>query len=133
MKRKHRSNLNPTPNISLAGDNLDRLLSGAFTEELRKQLPKTRESEVSNSPIQLLVPREHPLRIVFYENHCRCGSKQRVFGYYCRKVFEKVGSTQISSYKIVEPNGPPQEIAFQQQNVPFCHSCIPNGLNQVKD
>lgn len=126
-KSKLHARLNPAPTTTLFGDPLDRLLNGGFTDELRKQLPKT-EIQPREYPIALLVPIEHPLRAVFYNNHCKCGHKQRIFGYFCRKVTETTSAGSVTDYKIVEPNGPPQEIAFQDQIVPFCEKCIPNGL-----
>lgn len=127
-KSKHRQ-LNPTPPITLFGDPLDRLLNGGFTDELRKKLPK--DGEVAAKALPRLVATENPLRIVFYRNTCNCGSISKAFGYFCRKVTEKTNSGHITSYKPVEPNGPPQEIVYQDQKVPYCISCIPSGLNLV--
>lgn len=133
MSRKSQhKRLNPQPTITLFGDGLDRLLNGGYTDELRKQLPKTKDGDTPKSALPTLTPTENPLRVVFYENHCRCGEKAKVFGYFCRKVTEKTESGQVTSYKIVEPNGPPQEIAFQAQIVPYCPSCIPNGIPLIK-
>lgn len=126
-KSKLHARLNPPPKVSLFGDPLDRLLNGGFTDELRKQLPK-HTFEVKKEALPVLIPAEHPLRVVFYNNHCKCGHKERVFGYFCRKTTEATASGNVTSYKPVEPNGPPQEIAFQDQTVPFCEKCIPNGL-----
>lgn len=134
MKRKSRihEKLNPAPTITFAGDPIDRVLNGFFTDELRKQLPKL-DQEIKKEALPVLVAKEEPLRVVFYENHCRCGSKQLVFGYFCRKVHEKTEMGQVSRYKIVEPNGKPQELLKQQQIVPYCSECIPNGINFVKE
>ena len=133
MSRKSRhTQINTTPNISLYGDSLDRLLNGGFTNELRKQLPKAKEGDISPSVIPTLISKEYPLRAVFYKNHCSCGSKQTVFGYFCRKTTEQTASGNVTYYKAVEPNGPPQEITYQPQIVPFCSSCIPTNILVVE-
>lgn len=131
-KTKLHHKLNPTPTITLFGDPIDRILNGTFTDELRKQLPK-QDAEISKESLPILIPKEHPLRMIFYENHCRCGSKQKVFGYFCRKVTETTQVGIVTNYKIVEPNGIPQELVFQSQIVPYCSECVPNGISLVRE
>lgn len=133
MSRKHKhQKLNPPPTITFAGDPIDRILNGFFTDELRKQLPK-QDAEFKKDTFPVLVEKEEPLRVVFYENHCRCGSKQTIFGYFCRKIHEKTEVGTVTRYKIVEPNGKPQELLKQSQIVPYCEACIPNSVIIVKE
>lgn len=129
-KSKLHRQLNPEPKISFFGDPLDRILNGGYTDELRKQLPKF-DQEIKREALPILVAKESPLRVVFYDNHCKCGHTHRAFGYFCRQITEKTESGSVSSFKVVEPNGPPQEIHFQDQNIPYCINCIPCGIPHV--
>lgn len=127
MSRKSRhARLNPSPTITFFGDPLDRLLNGGFTDELRKQLPKETRRAIDEAKTPL-VPSKRPLRAVFFQNRCRCGINTTVFGYFCREVSERSSLGSTTSLKIVEASGPPQELQFQPQIVPYCGACVPKN------
>lgn len=136
MSRKalHRR-LNPTPVMTFAGTELDQVLSGGYNNDLRKELERGNQylpdsAQDTSTPF---VPKEFPLRAVFFNNRCRCGAQSVSFGYFCRKVIEVSPLGEVTRFKVVEASGTPQEIQYQDQIVPYCHDCIPQEVNVVKD
>lgn len=138
MKSKKRR-FNPyTPNITMQGTNLDRLLSGHETPELRKEIYKSRG--IAPPPVvreTILYPsNKPPLIAVMFRNHCRCcGLYDTTFGYLARSSIEKIeGGTITRITPVADPGEErPKHYLWQGQTVPYCWNCIPNGITPYDD
>lgn len=145
--RTHRRKaLNNVPDITFFGTELDRALNGGMTEALRRELVKDAKALMEESHFDLpgsnrltgptpFEPKgEAPLVVVMMENICKCGSTSITYGYHAHIIIEQVGNGEaITRFQFVpKPLGKPQHIKYEEHRVPFCHSCIPNGLNLIK-
>jgi hypothetical protein len=76
MKRRtKRTGVNNSPDISLYGDNLDRLLAGLETPELRRERYKTSPIPVAQpQPLESIRTNNHPVVLVMYRDKCDCGT-----------------------------------------------------------
>jgi hypothetical protein len=135
MSRKHKHlKLNPPPNISMFGSQLDRLLNGVVTSELKKELesgtlPLPSSAESTATPF---IPRElPPLYAVFYEDICNCGSSltQYSFSHLAIKHVTKCanGTEEVRWQTTPYPRAL-SGLMFTKRCIPFCPSCIPSGL-----
>lgn len=144
MSRKERRKaLGYVPNITFQGTELDRALSGVVTPALLEQARKNKllnephfdlpgNSDILG-PTPFVVKPLPSLIAVMVKDICACGGRDTHFGYYARMNEEKVADGEpVRSFKFVDkPIDKPTMVRYETRYVPFCHHCIPNGLNVI--
>lgn len=132
MSKKHkRRSVTTESNITFQGDNLDRLLSGHITPEVRREIYKEaaklaarpHEREPAREPA-LLAP-SSPLIAVMFDNFCDCGMMCNTFGYLARRVVEVIEGGTVERLAVVaSAYEKPSGYITQVQQVPYCALCI---------
>lgn len=134
-RSNRRKALQNVPDISFFGDELDRVLNGAVTPQLmvevRKELPKE-EPKPESQPVFQIVPRLPPIVIIMQESICNCGTRSVSFGYFAKMMEESTDTGTVRRFTFIEkPYETPHSIKYETRHVPYCQTCIPNGLNRI--
>lgn len=131
MGKRTARRVNSLPNTYLAGSELDQLLGGGLTPQIRKQLYRVNEPKAApffTDGIKDLTPVPRaPLHCVIHRCFCQnCGQSHDTFGYLARKITTEKDGVSATVFKVVahhDMNETPATYDLQHQTIPFCPSC----------